>query len=1261
MISIYHELDTGIPGEYYGSSLGWSSVKINIDEEHGKKTLDVRRGYGSSVESFNLDGWTGRYGMPIDFLLSIHLATMMPDLAYDMVESFDTQIVMLLHNSGSYLGGTASYDPYIAYVKDHWYRDIYFVQSDKEFVDYDYEYESVMKERWTLYETYGSENPEKEGEYKLYKIDDNGNYLDLYNGTKEEAEKKGIKVAKKAKTLNYNDEEDFEEINWHKNSFGKWTAYENVNGMINQTGEGLRTETNPEIKKMFLKNRYFRYDGSAETAEIITALRKNINSSTNYYGPVKGTDSNGNKVDYSDVSAVVGKEKYKVEDYSGEVSLNQDSLNAFSMLENEHTLDADYIYRDFKELIVELGYFKKEELTDETPRIMEFIVPKISSYGYPIRNLDKRENEYGTMAHSKYDYKKVELQDFSNQTFEKDGVDEDENGNTLEVSAVNNKNVLKANEINKLASTNLTATASSNSNINSTVGGISDLPGMKDFDDAGWSDTKAIVEQWIDKLNINTIGNYYSKGNNEEYEKFLTNDLGGIFAKYAGKDKLGDGSGQALQDAGEYCYGLMGMLGFNYCAYTGGADYDFTRCTPLRGYGNFLMYDAYGNNGKMDPHHDHEGPAPKLIDDCMVRQIFTTCCNYTTDKIYYKAGLIGGEGQPGISTCHGGTVNMVKNFGATPVFEICDLHFGDLIECYDYNGNNSTNPDDWTGWGHVMYVGEETEDTVTIYFTGHDYTNNASWRCEIKKDSPRSAMPAASGWVGIHMWDLDYTKKYEGYLGNEEVVSPVTGVLLEYGTYKDEKDSITNEEYRENVDYKYGTDSLLTNSENIDETQNAKNEEPQAKSSEDIPKDKVGYAKILVLDKENYAKLEKASNSKWKSDSLLTKSGNFKDKLENEDDMKNWSDTDKSIYGYKEFAELYDEYGISGYIVYIDGFKCSLSGTLSDGIVKDDKPLTFNSFKKVKLSNIDLDSEDQLDSEYEKDEEYNLPSKKATEKLNAEREVKDVASSSIYDEKHKLVFIKEGTVLGRTLTDKELLEDSKYRNKKFGTYKEIREDPDSEVSVIGNYLRVIMRDLDGTVVENVEDYMKLDTPEKKKKDDEVSKQSYVASPGDDIILANMMHREGCTNGFQSPAYGSYSKNEADRINMMTGYVLINRAIVNFEGHGTTIVDQLKAPGQYATAYVTNSTNIECLDCYANAKLCLKYDCSYVKNPKGVPMTKDVLFQSGWCQGDSPTPGKNCFWWVDDNKNGIPEEASGPGSRYDEFFCYSAKYSSYRDT
>ena len=60
------------------------------------------------------------------------------------------------------------------------------------------------------------------------------------------------------------------------------------------------------------------------------------------------------------------------------LNINKDSLGAFSILENTHTLDADYIYRDFKELIVELGYFEKEELKYYNSPFLKFEVLKYS-------------------------------------------------------------------------------------------------------------------------------------------------------------------------------------------------------------------------------------------------------------------------------------------------------------------------------------------------------------------------------------------------------------------------------------------------------------------------------------------------------------------------------------------------------------------------------------------------------------------------------------------------------------------------------------------------------------------------------------------------------------------------------------------------------------------------------------------------------------------------------------------------------------------
>ena len=129
---------------------------------------------------------------------------------------------------------------------------------------------------------------------------------------------------------------------------------------------------------------------------------------------------------------------------------------------------------------------------------------------------------------------------------------------------------------------------------------------------------------------------------------------------------------------------------------------------------------------------------------------------------------------------------------------------------------------------------------------------------------------------------------------------------------------------------------------------------------------------------------------------------------------------------------------------------------------------------------------------YKEDILYKTASLKTTNKLKAEIQVKAKAATSMYlskekstkyvddseNEKEEIIFIKEGTMLGRTMTDKELLESEEFRNEEDG-YKNHKPystgtDEDKKDEIIGNYLRIIMRDLDKTPVEDVEDYMKLD-------------------------------------------------------------------------------------------------------------------------------------------------------------------------------------------
>lgn len=94
LIGIYHDNGLGISqGEY---SKFWDAGSIEIKNN---KDLVINAGaFNTGVTmTYPLDGWIGRYGMPLEFLLSVHVATMAPDLSYKMATSFDTEVEILLH------------------------------------------------------------------------------------------------------------------------------------------------------------------------------------------------------------------------------------------------------------------------------------------------------------------------------------------------------------------------------------------------------------------------------------------------------------------------------------------------------------------------------------------------------------------------------------------------------------------------------------------------------------------------------------------------------------------------------------------------------------------------------------------------------------------------------------------------------------------------------------------------------------------------------------------------------------------------------------------------------------------------------------------------------------------------------------------------------------------------------------------------------------------------------------------------------------
>ncbi|MCI8310092.1 MAG: hypothetical protein HFJ45_08060 [Clostridia bacterium] len=231
---------------------------------------------------------------------------------------------------------------------------------------------------------------------------------------------------------------------------------------VTQEEDAQRGQTNALVKYLFKYRKYYIYDGTKETAILVEQDKERLmNEYCNgelrriYGSSWKGKVKNLlNEYGRSAVRAAYGRfnitndpaeelaeqwlewqldmyymDKYNVDlgsyynttedllkldedprnkDLINVVNITKSSLNAFTILENVGTVDAEYQYRDFKELIVELNYFDKEDLSEKPDSVFTWILPATSPMGWPNRPWDKQDIEYGALLHSKDTYKALE-------------------------------------------------------------------------------------------------------------------------------------------------------------------------------------------------------------------------------------------------------------------------------------------------------------------------------------------------------------------------------------------------------------------------------------------------------------------------------------------------------------------------------------------------------------------------------------------------------------------------------------------------------------------------------------------------------------------------------------------------------------------------------------------------------------------------------------------------------------------------------------
>ena len=988
--------------------------KYDIDVDAEAKTLNIKTKTGflglgrGRTFTYNLEGWTARYGMPIEFLLAVHLTSMSPDLAVDLATSFDTEVVILLHEttsnvqaaykteSGDMLdrdqlidvtGNVVSkkdtakvfastsltspdsctnedglcstlaksgeltkacaacedfvesirddlnaladksldtFIPYISKVTDHWFRDVYFVaDKEQEVVMNDKEYEAQTKERWTDYEhTY-----DEDGNivYSLYKLNDDGSLSsEKYEGTQEDAEKEGIKVAKKAVTeqvQNIAEEGTMvDDKYWSAYKFedtaGTWQLYadqagegedsidinnkENVYikidimGNVTQIQDAQRGVTNPTIKQIFSTNKYYMYDGKSETADAIAEDRE-------------ATKNDRDK----DNTA----EDKRNPDLIGSFTVDRDSLTAFNILENMNTFDADSIYRDFKELIVELDYFDKEELTQNPTVVWEWPIPECGSGGWPIRRFEKVENEFGTLINSKVDLENLKKKNEASIEIVKTG-----KGDEGDQTQINDGSAEPVEE---------------------TVSNAQNLELAKE-------------EKFIKEKNEqdNVID-----GN-------LINPIAGLEALYASS---GGGSGSGYQGS-----------------------------TFIETAKNVWEHVVNGNY-TYDQSYGKAVPVPEPHIDCSA---------YVSWALYEYGYDDFGGGQASTVTF------MTTDWNAKYGWEVIDVAAGE--DCSGKLQEGDILVREGEGTHHVQIIKEiDPSGNVIVYDCG----STSNWSQENLEGMVYNSFSKTNPAPGKIIRVEDPSNKgveFKGYEGYQDVVSPISGEIIEAGT---------------------------TTINNI----------------ETGVEEDVGFIKIRALSEED---VEAYFNSE-----------------------------DETLEGYKYYLEEYERAGVCDYILYIEGFDLRI---VNENLqLTNDPAIIDESTAEVKNSYTESTFEDVLSPDVRETLE--------------EKEEKRVEAKSVVQADGK-IFVKEGTVLGKTYTDgadaeantegeegaetEPLPDDAKERPgiSKIPEDQKTMTTDDGEVIDMpnGNYIRLILRsdetgggqgqDKD-SIVENIEDYLEIDNGE----------------------------------------------------------------------------------------------------------------------------------------------------------------------------------------
>ena len=236
-------------------------------------------------------------------------------------------------------------------------------------------------------------------------------------------------------------------------------------------------------------------------------------------------------------------------------------------------------------------------------------------------------------------------------------------------------------------------------------------------------ETKRIIELHKNDFNYKTFkSRMASFGGYENYLK----SLGGIFEKYAGKDKIIPVKNQEdLMYAAEYVWGIMEIWGFDYANNEGGS----YRLRDKLGRGDSSAFYPIGVNHLADGGNSVENPYDSYIDDVAAGFTgggMTTNCGLGPAWLLKKTGLWGKSDH----------VYKFKDYissgKAKIILDPSELRAGDIIYFFSKRASDADrrNPDTW--WSHDYHhndiVGYRDDSNGKLYTldSGHHYIGSSN-------------------------------------------------------------------------------------------------------------------------------------------------------------------------------------------------------------------------------------------------------------------------------------------------------------------------------------------------------------------------------------------------------------------------------------------------------------------------------------------------------------------------------------------------------